>query len=169
MDSNAVQHGIFYYNWGNIASVVGLAITIGTFFTARSAKKAANQARDAAENRLLVDEIRRCEGLIRDLASHSKARRYSEAELRSSDLADLLRWILEYWNEELKVNVSWGGTLLSAKTDTEELSTLFHRFNLSQSLPIVREQEKARRIADSIFAGIVQVRAGLEKRRSKNG
>ena len=47
-------------NWGNVASLLGLTISIGVLFISRSARQAALDARKSLEKRSLAMDLRTC-------------------------------------------------------------------------------------------------------------
>jgi hypothetical protein len=169
---NTSQHGWLWYNWGNLASGIGLVVSIiGVFFTvwtlrtAKSARKAATEARDAAEVRSLIDEVRRGELLTRDLASHISARSIEVGSVRARDISDLLGWIVEYWSEDLR---DCKQSMMDAKNDIEQANKILFRIT-GQSEIDDRDFEKASKRVDSAFQSFIRVRATLEKRRKEDG
>lgn len=160
-----IQHGFWYYNWGNAASVLGLGLslvgigfTIWTLKTAKSAEKAAIEAKNSAASQAFSNDARRAESHNRDIVMHMQSGRYSEAIFRSGDLFQLLREMYEGWPKGAEDSLK--EALLSAKTECEQNDKLIRKINIDVETPSTKEIQRIVNKANSIHAEIVRVRIG---------
>jgi hypothetical protein len=166
MYAQTIQHGFWYYNWGNAASVLGLGLslvgigfTIWTLKTAKSAERAAIEAKNSAAFQAFSNDARRAESHNRDIVLHMQGGRYSEAVFRSADLFQLLREMYESSPTEAKDSVKTA--LLSAKSECEQNDKLIRKINTEFETPGPREIQRIVNKANSIHASIVRVRIGI--------
>ena len=165
MNAQNIQHGFWYYNWGNIASVLGLGFslmgigfTIWTLITAKSAEKAAIEAKNGAASRSFSNDARRAESHNRDIVMHIQSSRFSDAAFRSADLFQLLREMYEAWPNGAENDLK--ETLLSARSECEQNDKLIRKINVDVETPSPKEIQRIINKANSIHASIVRVRIG---------
>jgi len=100
----------FSTNWGNLASVVGLAVSTATLFVARWAKEAAEEAKTEARRRNLADELEEAQRKTEQVGSYLGQEKWEIVLLRSQEVVTscsqiLRRWGLQELSEESRDNI----------------------------------------------------------------
>src|SRR5438046_751398 len=91
----------FTANWGNVASVIGMFVSIGTLVVARSARRAAREARNAIESRTLTQELRSCGDDVTRLTLFSHGRQWDLAMHTCSSAINRATFIGSRWSQIL--------------------------------------------------------------------
>lgn len=163
MDSQSVQHGFWYYNWGNVASVSGLALTVVTLFFARSASHAARQAREEARLTSHLEGLRQGEVFAKDLANHLASHNIVKASMSAEYLLDVLRMIAE--SKIIKSNSEVNRQLFfQSKTETESLVALLIRLEQSSTAMKPRELFKAQADIKRVYECIGKLRGSIHEK-----
>jgi len=88
-------------NWGNIASVLALAVSIATLVVATKAKDAANAARAEARRRSLAEELQDAQRKAEQVGFFVRDRKWELVFLRSQEVTGACILILERWQGDL--------------------------------------------------------------------
>jgi hypothetical protein len=88
---------------GTVASVLGVAIGIWTLVAATGAKRAAEDARRAARNRNLVEELELAERKIHEIGAFLIADQWPFVQLRAMELASSCQSVVTRWPEGLSI------------------------------------------------------------------
>ncbi len=84
-------------NWGNIASVVGLGVSIATLVVAKRARTAAEEAKIAARRQSLIDELQDAQKKAEDLGTYLHQQKWEIVHLRSQEVITSCSQILLRW------------------------------------------------------------------------
>lgn len=87
-------------NWGNLASVLGLAVSTATFFVARWAKEAAEQAKAEARRRNLADELEEAQRKTEQVGSYLGQEKWEIVLLRAQEVVTSCSQILRRWGTD---------------------------------------------------------------------
>ena len=158
--AHEIYHGFWYYNWGNVASCVGLGLAFFTLYFARSASQAARETRAEARLGSLLEEIRRGEIHARDLNNHLSSWNLDKASLRADDLLSVLRWIGES-SGSVSIEISERDALLKARTVVDGLVKLLQRLEQTAGTPTPREVSKAQGGIRDIYDCFTRLRVSL--------
>jgi hypothetical protein len=88
-------------NWGNLATVIGLGISIWTLVVARGAKKAAQQARNEARRQKLTEELQSAVHKIEQLGHYILSKKWEIAFLQAQEVASSCSLVLRRWSDTL--------------------------------------------------------------------
>lgn len=99
MDWGSVRQ-VLRDNWGNIASVVGLGVSIATLVVATKAKEAANAAKVEARRQNLTDEIQDAQRKAEQLGTYLAQQKWEIVHLRSQEVITSCSQILRRWGKE---------------------------------------------------------------------
>jgi hypothetical protein len=167
---NIALHGFWYYNWGNVVSsgglaisIIGVFITVAAFREARSAKQAAEEARSAARFWSHSDEVRRGESLSRDLANLLGSGDLQAAFLRIRDLLELLRLLVELWTDE--EGVSSKEVLSDCRDDADKVQKILRRISGDPETGTANDTDMCAEFVDRIYSRLLTVRAAMDKKR----
>lgn len=103
----------FHNNWGNVASVVGLGVSIATLVVATKAKAAADAAKAAARRQSLIDELQNAQKKAEDLGTYLHQQKWEIVHLRSQEVITSCSQILLRWGQESLSNSSHQQLLLA--------------------------------------------------------
>lgn len=93
--------GFLAQNWGNIASVAGLVISIWVLVVARKAKQAAEETRSAARRKNLSDLWEEARNNSRQVNIFLKGGSWEAAQIRAEDVSSNCRHALARWGDTL--------------------------------------------------------------------
>ena len=91
----------FLSNWGNLASVVGLLVSIATLVVATKARKAALAARAEARRRSLAEELQDAAGRAEQVGQYILSNKWDIVWLRSQEIASACSLVLTRWDTDL--------------------------------------------------------------------
>jgi hypothetical protein len=84
-------------NWGNLASVIGLIISIVTLLFARRASQAAKEAKAAVLRRNVADDLEDAERQAQEIIFFLGQKQWSISRLKADELHRKALWIRERW------------------------------------------------------------------------
>lgn len=90
-------------NWGSLASIVGLGISVWTLIVATGARKAAQEARGEARRQMLTEELQNAVYRAEQLGHHVLLRKWEIAFIRAQEVASSCSLILRRWTDTLSV------------------------------------------------------------------
>lgn len=97
-------------NWGNLASVAGLIISVFTLLFAKRASQAAREAKAAVWRRTVADDLEEAERLASEMISSIRKKDWLISRYIANKLRQQAIWINERWasllGEEVKDKVS---------------------------------------------------------------
>jgi hypothetical protein len=96
----------WHHNWGNIASVVGVAISVFAWWRARDASKAAKRALATQHQRTLAQELRSCSEKVRIVAKLCGNGDWLRAREETDEIVQRLTVAQNRWGDQLVDNVS---------------------------------------------------------------
>lgn len=105
-------------HWGDVASLIGLAVSLATFSVSRRAKSAAEAARDAIERRTLGNELRDVGDGLRLLQVLCQERRWDLAGHICNRCAQQLAFARKRWTRHLGPKVTEAFGLMSSQLRT---------------------------------------------------
>lgn len=86
-------------NWGNIASLWGLGVSLGAFFFAKGAKKAAEEARSAERLRTALAGLEDAATKCAEIGQSAGSQKWAVVELRALEVLTCCRTTLAAWGE----------------------------------------------------------------------
>lgn len=131
-------------NWGNVASVAGLLLTIGTLILAQQAKAAADAARAAVERRSLAQDLRDMVEAIGSVLLFADGARFDLAAHACYGVITDLNFFTSRWVAHLDARSS--EQLTSVVSQLEIVSVQLRKFR--QASPRPKEFEL---LSESIF------------------
>ena len=154
-------------NWGNLLSLVGLALTVFFSSRAKSAAEASKFAAERTENAISIRSSLHALGEARRLASELGtllgSRSYPACQVRAQDLGESLRFVSKRWGEHLDeaaIELSEVNALVDSIG--EKLQVISVR-NLSAA-----ESKRLILIAQRVSNAIVSAQATVEKKGYKD-
>lgn len=87
-------------NWGNLASLAGLFVSVATLIVARSARKAAREAKAEARRQGLVDELQAAQGKTEQVGQFLMQQKWEMVLVRAQDVVSACSQILRRWGAE---------------------------------------------------------------------
>lgn len=93
-------------NWGNLASVVGVALSVWVAIVATRAKTAANEAKYAIELRTLGSALRGCSDEVGAVERHLTARTWGDADTAAGRAQRDLSYITARWHTHVDAKSS---------------------------------------------------------------
>lgn len=100
-------------NWGNIFSAAGLVVSVATFIVARSAKRAAEEAKAEAKRENLADELETAQRKTEEIGSYLSQQKWEIVLLRSQEVVTSCSQILGRWGAEDLSEASRNNILLA--------------------------------------------------------
>lgn len=88
-------------NWGNVASVAGLIVSVWVLFVAKNAKKAAEEARSAARLKSLVEVLEDASDKHRQVGLYLRARDWNALHLLAQEVSDRCWQVSARWGDHL--------------------------------------------------------------------
>jgi hypothetical protein len=97
-------------NWGSLVSLAGLLVSAATFYVAKAAKEAADDARSEARRRNLADELEDAQRKTEQVGSYLGQEKWEIVLLRSQEVVTSCSQILRRWgshelSEESRDNI----------------------------------------------------------------
>jgi hypothetical protein len=96
----------WHQNWGNIASVVGVVISVFAWWRAQSASKAAKRALAAEYQRTLAQELRSCSEKVRVVGQLCWSNDWLRAREETDEIAQRITVAQNRWKDQLVDNTS---------------------------------------------------------------
>lgn len=87
-------------NWGNLASVWGLGVSIYVLFVAKGARKAAEEARSAERLRTVLEELEDAAKKCTELGQFARAQKWDLVHLRAQEVMASCRVTVARWGED---------------------------------------------------------------------
>lgn len=87
-------------NWGSIASVWGLGVSIYVLFVAKGARKAAEDARSAERLRTVLEELEDAAKKCTELGQFARAQKWDLVHLRAQEVMASCRVTVARWGED---------------------------------------------------------------------
>jgi hypothetical protein len=110
----------FYLNWGDLASGIGLLVSLVVLFVSRGARRAALQARAAVDRRSLSDELRQCSDDISFINILNENQRWELSAHVAYRTVQRISFVLSRWaallDEASRKNLSLAVSLLDTVT-----------------------------------------------------
>lgn len=88
-------------NWGNVASVAGLAVSVWVLFVAKKARKAAEEARSAARLKNLVEALEEASAKALQIGIFLRAEKWDVVHLLVGEVLNVCKLIRSRWGESL--------------------------------------------------------------------
>ena len=88
-------------NWGSVASVAGLAVSIATLIVARKARAAVQAARKEARRRSLAEDLQDALTKSEQVGLFIRDSKWDIVFLRAQEIASACSLVLKRWNDEL--------------------------------------------------------------------
>jgi hypothetical protein len=88
-------------NWGNLASVVGLVVSLAVLWVAKKAKDAAEGARSLARLKSLLEELESAGNRVQSIRAHLKDRKWDLVDLLVDQALSACRSALKRWADHL--------------------------------------------------------------------
>ncbi|MBI3949662.1 MAG: hypothetical protein HY314_04310 [Acidobacteria bacterium] len=88
-------------NWGNLASVAGLIISMVTLLFARRASQAARGAREAVLKRNVADDLQETARQSQEILLFFDVGKWEIARLKADELQILASWLITRWEDRL--------------------------------------------------------------------
>ncbi len=88
-------------NWGNVASVAGLAISVWVLIIARKAREAAQEARSAARLKSLVEVLKEASEMVTQIGIFLRARQWDLVRLRAEEVLGRCALVRARWRDAL--------------------------------------------------------------------
>jgi hypothetical protein len=117
------------HNWGNLASVLGLIISLWVLWVARGARKAAEDARAVARRRSLIEELEEADRRIQEIGGFVRDRKWEIVQLQSQKVLGDCRAMLARWGEHLGLGAI---DLRTASTQLSSIAELAHESSLRE-------------------------------------
>lgn len=104
---------------GTVASIVGLGVSIAVLCVAKGAKKAAEEARDQAGRRTLVDELRNASAKVQHISTLLKSGERTAVGLMGQEVLASCSAVLARWPDGLSESRRDG--MINAKTQVQSI------------------------------------------------
>jgi len=88
-------------NWGSIASVWGLSVSIFVLFFAKAAKRAAEEAREEGRRRSLAEELQGAQAKAKEVGQFIRDGQWHAVFLRSQEITSVCSLVLNRWSTQL--------------------------------------------------------------------
>ena len=88
-------------NWGNLASIIGLVVSVWTLIVATGAKKAAQEAIRESRRQKLSEELQNAVYRLEQLGHHILLRKWEIAYIRAQEIASACSLVLRRWPDTL--------------------------------------------------------------------
>lgn len=150
-------------NWGNLASVVGLAVAALTFLMARGAKQAAEEALSVARSRSFVETLEEATSKIQQVGIFLRQRKWELAQLRVEEVLGSCKAALARWDDPTFRPAR--NNLRTVCTQLRSLAALSGRWSTAEPTPEEHRQGLAAqsRSSELISGALGQVRKTEER------
>lgn len=88
-------------NWGSLASIIGLGVSIWTLIVATGAKQAAQEAIRESRRQKLTEELQNAVYRVEQLGHHILLRKWEIAYIRAQEIASACSLVLRRWPDSL--------------------------------------------------------------------
>jgi len=93
--------GFIAQNWGNLASVAGLGISVWVLVVAKKAKRAAEEARSAARLKSLTEVLEEAANKTLQVGIFLRGQKWDIVHLRAEEVSGSCRLVLGRWDDHL--------------------------------------------------------------------
>jgi hypothetical protein len=128
----------FVRNWGNLASVAGLAFSALAVVFSKRASQAAKEARDAVLRRSLGEDMNDLNRVAGDVVTYVAVQRGDMAMVRVSDLLPRISYIVSRW--ESKFSKESRDNLLTAQGELQSIHDILSKSAIAELAPKQRER-----------------------------
>ncbi len=119
-------------NWGNVASVLGLGVSVWVLLVAQKAREAAEQARTTARLRNLVEVLTEAGNQVHQLGSYLAGDQWGVARFLAGEVAGACRLSMERWGDAL---------------DSSSRRSLVDLSRIAKSIAVVADEARMRQIS----------------------
>jgi len=88
-------------NWGNLASVAGLIISVFTLLFAKRASQAAKEAKAAVLRRNVADDLQEAARRSQELVGFPQVSEWKVVRLKADELQAQTSWLISRWGDKL--------------------------------------------------------------------
>jgi len=88
-------------NWGNVASILGLIVSLATLLVARKAKESADAAKAEARRRSRAEDFQEAHTRSEQLGLFIRDAKWDIVFLRSQEIVSACSLVLRRWSDEL--------------------------------------------------------------------
>jgi hypothetical protein len=88
-------------NWGSLASIIGLGVSIWTLIVAKGAKKAAQDAIRESRRQKLTEELQNAVYRVEQLGHHILLKKWEIAYIRAQEISSACSLVLRRWTDTL--------------------------------------------------------------------
>jgi hypothetical protein len=154
-------------NWGNLASVVGLSVSVWVLIVAQKAREAAEEARALARLKVLVEELDEASSKIQQLGIFLREQKWDLVQLRIEEILGSCKSVLARWGDHLIGDSR--NNLLKASNITRSIALVAGKSSVRQ----LTEAERLRmssgqiRAAELISTALGEARKVEERRHGK--
>jgi hypothetical protein len=124
------MNGFLVQNWGNVASVAGLLVSIWVLIVARKAKQAAGEARSAARLKNLVEVVAEANAKLQQVGTCLAAQQWDVARHLAGEVAGVCRLVKERWHDYM--TRSSRGSLLEVSRIAKSIADVTTEANMRQ-------------------------------------
>lgn len=140
-------------NWGNVASVVGLGISIWVLVVAQKAKQAAEEARSAARLKSLVEVLEEASAKAQQIGFFLRSGKWDVVHLLAEGILNVCKLIRSRWGESLPER---------AGLDLDEVATITKSIaGVADNASMRQLDERERRQAAGAQVELIGLLAGI--------
>lgn len=125
-------------NWGNLASALGLSVSVWVLIVARKAQEAAEDARALARLKSLVEELGEANSKIQQLGIFLRDQKWDVVQLRVEEILGSCKLVVARWGDHL-VGDSRNNPL-TASTITRDIARVAAESSIRQLTEAERRQ-----------------------------
>jgi len=142
----------FKQNWGNVASVLGLGISVWVLIVAHGARAAAEQARSLARLKSLVEELESAANKVQLIGIFLRDRKWEIAHLLADEALSVCRATLTRWGDQFMESKN---SLYNACTELQSISdscitSVAVALTATDWQQTIRAQREARKLISSV-------------------
>ena len=146
----------FQQNWGNLASVLGLSISVCVLLVAQKAREAAEQARSLARLKSLVEELESAANSVQLIGVLLKDRKWDVVHFLADEALSVCQASLTRWGDQLMESKSG---LYNACTELRSISdscvaSVARTLSDEDWLGTIRAQREARVLISSALGHV---------------
>ncbi len=140
-------------NWGNLASVAGLLVSLWVLRVAKSANEAAEEARVLARKRTLIEDLEDANTKIAQVGTLVRDRKWELVQLRAQEVLTISTSTIARWGDQLKRD---SNNLKTTCTLMMSVAELAHRSSLRQltegeQLQVFKAQLRANELTSGVL------------------
>ncbi len=133
-------------NWGSIASVWGLAVSIYVLFVAKGARKAAEDARSAERVRTALEELEDSADKCTELGQFARDKKWDLVHLRAHEVMESCRITVARWGEDQALKDS-RNKVLQVATLMRSIVEETHNANVNQRTVLEAQLNSAEKLS----------------------